>query len=205
MIYQRCWRKFLWQLSLVITKEMVGKRAKGREVKFIRKKVEEPQFAIGTYLYIFDHDGVFCAIWSNHVIHQDRKEVFFNAVPWTEWTVKWPTEVIRNTRYTVIRVIANSCHTRRQKWKKATFVPKKAWILDNLYRFFDMILISQKDQYDISCQLARWPAFRICVRSMVTFPCYVCYVIWQVPSFSISLKAYYILLAIHHAVQGNGW
>ena len=73
------------ELSLVITKEMVGKRAKGREVKFIRKKVEEPQFAIGTYLYIFDDDGVFsCAIWSNHVIHQDRKEVFFNAVPWTE-------------------------------------------------------------------------------------------------------------------------
>ena len=33
---------------------------------------------------------------------------------------------------TVIRVIATPCHTRRQKWKKATFVPKKAWILANL-------------------------------------------------------------------------
>ena len=117
-----------------------------------------------THINIFDDDGVFsCArngqiMPSTKTAKKSSSTLFLGRSERSNGLQRsHATHFIH--RYTVIRVIANPCMTRRQKWKKATFVPKKAWILENLYiyiyRFFDMILISQKDQYDISCQLAR--------------------------------------------------
>ena len=81
------------QLSLVITtKEMVGKRAKGREVKFIHKKVEEPQFAIGAYLaqMFFPRD----LVKSCHSPRPQRSLLQRCSLGGVD--LKWPTEVICN-------------------------------------------------------------------------------------------------------------